>query len=165
VKRIDHYLGIVLLGVMLLMGDGGMRWLAARSNAPGEARVSSLVLVDGAGKTRAKLAMNSVNQPELNLFDGKGRGRLQVLISPGNDPRVAMIDEKGQEKTYYGLMVGAPYLEMNGIYDQSRMSISTSTDAALVAEDGKRRTRLSVSTDADQCVTIQDKDGAVVFSK
>lgn len=85
-RQLRWVLGLALVWPLVVLGVGLAVWRTS-GGAPGEVRVSRLVLVDGAGRSRVQLELASDDAQEPRLVfthpDGKPWATLEVAALPG----------------------------------------------------------------------------------
>lgn len=85
--------GWLVLGAALFFAAGA--FFASRANQGLGLRTDEIQLVDGQGRTRARLATGAHGEPGFALYDKDGNARLTVGLSESGEPSVNFLSAQG----------------------------------------------------------------------
>lgn len=124
-----------LIVALLLLTDISAHRHAVQTLAPNSDRIVTreLVLVDSAGRTRARMAVDSDDAPSLQLYDKQGTKRALLRLNQNDVPSLRMYNADGKVDSVLGYNLGT-------------------MDPALVFFDGSGTGRLA-STPFEQAFT------------
>ncbi len=161
-RRIDHYLGIVLLGLMLLLGDGGMRWLTAKSAAapvvPTQKLIKTeeLALVDADGVVKARLWCVDGKRPYLSFSSSPSNTVIMLGITEDGLPSLSMWDSRGKIRGTFGLS-GSGKADFSIFDTKERIRLISTTlnddsggQISFVGQDGRILKTITESSVADR---------------
>lgn len=147
-----------LITAMLLFHDIFSRPALVPTSAPASTDkivTKEFCLVDDAGKTRARIALNDQGSPALQLFDKAGQQRAQLRLNANDVPSLRLYDGDGKLRsvTGFNLNTNEPVVVM---FDRlGRGYPGVSLDAPMVTDN--------LFTDEDAPHNAIDQSGIVVF--
>lgn len=153
---------VVTLAIVLIMVFGGGRTLSARSLFTEE-----VVLRDGDGVTRGRLAADSDGRVQFSLSDRNGRGRIRLTVLPDGSPGMTISDADARPRAVLGYLPdGTTNLVFADAQGTSRAVVGVEPDGsthALFSDRGGRiRTLVGVGADGVPSVSVRDADQGAV---
>jgi len=146
--------GLALVAVVALIGVLVYRpeLLAVRGIGVGEVRTSSLVLVDGQGRTRGQWTIDEEGNSRLFLLDQEGRTRLRLSVLEDGSPGMSLINAEGRSRAAFGLLPDETttlvFADGAGVA-RAILGLSGGEAANLLLADAEGVSRLGFGVDAN----------------
>ncbi len=155
---------VALVAVCLVVTAAAVAYAAGKAKAPAVpqvVRAGRFELVDGQGRLRGKLAVNSDGTPGLDLYDGAGQLRVTLALAEDGNPSVELTDKNGKQRA--ALFVGKsgePGLSLLDKQGQARaeLYLANMGDARLLFSDGRAQARALLVFDGDLGPSLSLRD-------
>jgi hypothetical protein len=185
VASLEHRNRLLVISMAILGGAAVLAVLVgAAESKPPELRVSDLQLVDSAGKTRLRLALEPDGQPSLKFLNAAGNAQLTLALPNSGEPEIQLSHANGTEQLALRLTNGnlpwitfnnskgvtvadlglnsydAPSLEMSSGDEQRHLDLrfDESGDFGFYAYSPDYDTRVSLGMDPDGKPTLALRD-------